>query len=95
MRVERAGQLAQKARCEMKTIFTVEQDEVTRMYRAKWCLPEDFEAQWFHERSLTGPLSVDAAKQDVLHVKPDAVYMPPAQFEEEIAVVKLALENGW
>jgi len=63
-----------------KTIFTVEKDYYAPVFRASWLLPDDTEPQWFHARSPLGPLSIEAAKQDVLAVKPDAVYVSPLVF---------------
>lgn len=61
------------------TLFTVKLDPVTKNYRAQWLLPGHEDTQWFHVRSLTGPTS-EEAKQDVLRVEHNALYMQPEHF---------------
>lgn len=60
--------------------FTVKPDGITGTYRARWLLPEHKVPQWFHERSMYGPQSIDAAAQEVLCVCPNAQYVSPGQF---------------
>lgn len=66
------------------TLFTVELDPVTKTYRAQWLLPGHQETQWFHERCLTGPRSEEEARQHVLGVEHNAIYLSPEQLTNEV-----------
>jgi hypothetical protein len=63
------------------TYFTVTNDYLPQTYCVRWLLTGHTDAQWFHDWTGREPRTEEVAKQDVLMVKREAVYVTPERFK--------------